>query len=207
MALWKEQPNVKKTDTVPPSLEDTSLKTEPLAVPSDHSSHIEPVRSPKRSEAAESVIGADLTIEGSIAGSGNVRLAGRFTGDVTVDGMVTIEAGAKLAGGVRATTVVIAGELEGNVVEAGRVDVLASGVLMGDLKAEMLTLAAGSRVRGHVECGWSDTPSRSRGGQSAMGPGIDSHASAGNVRSITPASPPTQTGNSAVAGAERATGA
>ena len=37
-----------------------------------------------RSTPSESVIGAELAIEGSITGSGSVRLAGRFTGDVTV---------------------------------------------------------------------------------------------------------------------------
>jgi cytoskeletal protein CcmA (bactofilin family) len=117
---------------------------------------------PSASEARESVIGADLAIEGTISGNGSVRLAGRFTGDVTVDGTVSIEPGAKLAGGVRATTVTIAGELEGNVLQATRVDVLPSGAITGDVKADTLTIAAGSRVRGHMECGWTDAPSKSR---------------------------------------------
>ena len=29
--------------------------------------------------------------------------------------------------------------------------------MIGDLKADTLTVAAGSRMRGHVECGWNAT--------------------------------------------------
>ena len=143
-----------------------------------HAAPVEPPRPTKRNEASESVIGADLTIEGSITGAGSVRLAGHFTGDVTVEGLVTIEAGAKLAGGVRASVVAIAGELEGNVVKATRVDVHASGVVIGDLKADVLTLAAGSRVRGHIECGWVDAPSlaSSRLGTPSSAPSLSAAA-------------------------------
>ncbi len=45
----------------------------------------------ERLEMKESVIASDLTIEGKIIGSGHVRLAGRFKGDVQVDGNLTIE--------------------------------------------------------------------------------------------------------------------
>lgn len=162
MALWKDQSTVKKDTPAPADAPAPRPAVE--AIVQDYApSAPEPFRSHTRADVTESVIGADLAIEGSISGNGNVRLAGRFTGDVTVDGTVTIEEGAKLSGGVRAVTVAIAGELEGNVVEAKRVDVHASGAVMGDLKADTLTLAAGSRVRGHVDCGWADAPARGRG--------------------------------------------
>jgi cytoskeletal protein CcmA (bactofilin family) len=162
MALWKEQSSARK-DSPEPAPVDVVPRPEVAAALNGYAPHSEPPRPMARSGTSESVIGADLAIEGSITGAGSVRLAGRFTGDVTVDGMVTIESGAKLAGGVRAASVTIAGELEGNVVKAARVDVLASGVLMGDLKADTLTLAAGARLRGHVECGWVEAPARSNG--------------------------------------------
>ena len=109
----------------------------------------------------ESVIASDLTIEGKIEGGGSVRIAGRFKGDVNVQGDLTIEAGAKLTGGVRADKVTIAGELEGNVEEATLVNLLQTGVVLGDLKAGSLTVAAGARVRGQAEFGWDDgKPSR-----------------------------------------------
>jgi cytoskeletal protein CcmA (bactofilin family) len=109
----------------------------------------------------ESVIGSGLTIEGRIEGSGHVRIAGRFNGDVHVQGDLTIESGAKVIGGVRAATVVIGGELEGNIEAATRVELLATGVLNGNLTAGSLTVAAGSKMRGQVEFGWEErTPKR-----------------------------------------------
>ena len=104
--------------------------------------------------ARESVIAADLAIEGKIEGAGHVRIAGKFKGDVKVQGNLTIEQGAKVAGGVAANKVTLAGELDGNIESAQQVELQQSGVINGDLKAGSLTVAAGSRIRGHVECGW-----------------------------------------------------
>jgi len=46
--------------------------------------------------------------------------------------------------------------LQGNIENAKRVDVLEGGVIVGDVKAGSITVAAGSRMRGHVEFGWDD---------------------------------------------------
>jgi cytoskeletal protein CcmA (bactofilin family) len=104
----------------------------------------------------ESLIAADITIEGKIEGGGSVRIAGKFKGDASVQGDLAIEVGALLAGAVRADKVTIAGELQGNVEEATHVDLLASGVLIGNLKARSVTVAAGARMRGQAEFGWED---------------------------------------------------
>jgi cytoskeletal protein CcmA (bactofilin family) len=118
----------------------------------------------------ESLIAADITIEGKIEGGGSVRIAGKFKGDVNVQGDLTIEAGAKLTGGVRADRVTIAGELEGNVEEASLVELQQSGVVMGDVKAGSLTVAAGARLRGQAEFGWDDGKG-GRGGKHGNGHG------------------------------------
>jgi cytoskeletal protein CcmA (bactofilin family) len=115
------------------------------------------------SPGKESLIAADLTIEGKIEGSGHVRIAGRFKGDVNVQGDLTIEHGAKLNGGVRANRVNVAGELEGNIEAATRVELVESGAINGDIKADTLTVAAGSRIRGRVECGaWGESKASSK---------------------------------------------
>ncbi len=112
---------------------------------------------PASARAGESVIAADLSIEGKIEGAGHVRIAGKFKGDVNVKGDLTIEQGAKLDGSVRAEKVVLSGELTGNIESAKRVDLLAGSAMSGDIKADDLTIASGARLRGHVECGnWSE---------------------------------------------------
>jgi cytoskeletal protein CcmA (bactofilin family) len=144
MAIWKETAPVKKEATpfVPDSAprKETDMRIDPAP-------NFDSPRRTSERDMKESLIAGGLTIEGKIEGSGHVRIAGRFQGDVSVQGNLTIEAGAKLTGGVRANTVVIGGELEGNIDAA-------TGVLNDNLKAGSLTVAAGSRMRGQVEFGW-----------------------------------------------------
>ena len=84
MAIWK--------DPTP------AVKPEPTRFdapsPVHDAAHASPVPTPIRavdSPARESVIAADLAIEGKIEGAGHVRIAGRFKGDVKVQGNLTIE--------------------------------------------------------------------------------------------------------------------
>lgn len=172
MALWNEKPSPapaprKEPMTPPPA---GSLAPAPAPMPASpperpvSSSDVALASAPRRAAPApvpreaggESVIAANLTIEGKIEGSGNVRMAGRFKGDVRIDGNFNIEPGAHLTGQVLAAVVVVGGELQGNIESAKRVDVLEGGVIVGDVKAGSITVAAGSRMRGHVEFGWED---------------------------------------------------
>jgi cytoskeletal protein CcmA (bactofilin family) len=153
MALWKEQ--------APPKKDATTMTPEPV-LKKEPETFADPMPTPSvprrtsMHDARESIIAADITIEGKIEGNGHVRLAGRFKGDVHIQGDLTIDAGAKLTGSVRANSVTIGGEVEGNIDSASRVELLATGVLNGDLKAGTLTVAAGSRMRGRSEFGWGD---------------------------------------------------
>ena len=153
MALWKEQ--------APPKKDATTMTPEPVLKkePEPFADPMPAPSVPRRTaihDTRESIIAADITIEGKIEGNGSVRLAGKFKGDVHIQGDLTIDAGAKLTGSVRANSVIIGGEVEGNIESASRVELLATGVLNGDLKAGTLTVAAGSRMRGRAEFGWGD---------------------------------------------------
>jgi cytoskeletal protein CcmA (bactofilin family) len=157
MALWNEKPapaNAGPLTSPPASLPDRTL---PERTMNDQAQAVSRRPIPKTSsEGGESVIAANITIEGKIEGSGNVRIAGRFKGDVRIDGNFNIDPGAHLTGQVLASIVVVGGELQGNIESAKRVDVLEGGVIVGDVKAGSITVAAGSRMRGHVEFGWED---------------------------------------------------
>ena len=151
MAIWKDPtPAPKAAEPVrfePPA--PTPMPAEPVV------SQTAPIRTADAA-ARESVIASDLIIEGKIEGSGHVRIAGKFKGDIKVQGNLSIDQGAKVSGGVSANKVTLAGELDGNIASAKQVELLSSGAINGDLKAGSLTVAAGSRIRGHVECGWGD---------------------------------------------------
>lgn len=177
MALWKDstakEPDVVGRDIPPPAREPapareafTRQQDKPDLTSSPDTARR--ARPEPREPTKESLIAAGLTIEGKIQGSGHVRIAGNFNGDVQVEGNLTVEAGARLTGQVRANTVVIGGELEGNIDAVSRVELLETGMLSGDVKAASLIVAAGSRMRGRVEFGWDgkagDKPVKSREG-------------------------------------------
>jgi cytoskeletal protein CcmA (bactofilin family) len=162
MALFsqprKDEPTAKpepRTETLPPVV---VPPTPPVRV-------AEPLRSVEekpmssmtpQGKLSESILAAGLTIEGKIEGNGNIRVAGRFKGNVNVKGELTIEPGAAIDGEVKADTVYVGGEVRGHIVSKSRVELKESGTLIGDLKAGSLTVAAGSKMRGKVEFGWKE---------------------------------------------------
>jgi len=159
MALWKD-PTVKdpaQGDAPSAAAETAARPTErpaPVGVPSaTPESARRPAPAGAAGAAKESLIAADVTIEGKIEGAGHVRIAGRFKGDVNVQGNVTIEQGAHVTGQVNAATVMVSGEVEGNISATARVELLETGVINGDVKAAVLTVAAGSRMRGNADFG------------------------------------------------------
>lgn len=165
MAIFN-QSNPTKKDAAPAAADTPSFAARDASAPPPANTDFAPATFPRTSAAPEpaaapaakeSLIAADLTIEGKIEGSGHVRIAGKFKGDVNVQGDLSLERGAKLNGGVRAKKVTVAGELEGNIESAARVELMDTAVVIGDMKAGSLIVTAGSKIRGHIDCGWEDT--------------------------------------------------
>src|SRR3981189_3144000 len=128
MALWKDTtPGTPGTPPPPPAKDAFARDAREPERPVTNVAPLNPEttkRNRERPEMKESVIASDLTIEGKIIGSGHVRIAGRFKGDVAVDGNVTLDTGAHLEGLVKASVVVVGGELLGNIENAKRVELL-----------------------------------------------------------------------------------
>lgn len=160
MSMWKDNTAPRPTPVPAPEPKEP-LRVEPAKQYTPVAAAAAPAARPDPNvPRKESLIAPDITIEGKIEGGGSVRIAGKFKGDVNVQGDLTIEAGAKLTGSVRADKVTIAGELEGNIEQSTRVELQQTGVVTGDLKAGSLTVAAGARMRGHADFGWEDSGTR-----------------------------------------------
>jgi cytoskeletal protein CcmA (bactofilin family) len=164
MALWKDSTTGSSPAPASPAPAPAPVAREP------ERTNVAPLSTeaarraaPPQREMKESHISQDLQIEGKIVGSGHVRIAGRFKGDVQVEGNVSLEPGARLEGHVKANVVSVGGELLGNIENAKRVELLESGVINGDVKAGSLTVAAGSRMRGQVEFGYEGETARKTG--------------------------------------------
>ncbi|MBS0383246.1 MAG: polymer-forming cytoskeletal protein [Proteobacteria bacterium] len=159
MALWKEPAKSPSSSLPnPPDLArfDAPGQAElPTPVAKTPAFSPEPIPTHAKS-GSESHIAPDLVIEGKIEGAGHVRIAGRFKGDISVHGDLTIEHGAKVNGSVRAERVTIAGDLTGNIENAQHVELLQTGALTGDVKSATFSVAKGSKMRGNAEFGWDD---------------------------------------------------
>ena len=157
MALWNQatpEASPEKPQPVPPV--PTPTPTATTAAPTPAPTPVVPT--PKESAPSgrrESIFGPGVNIEGKIEGDADIRIGGKFKGDIQIKGDLNLDKGAKVSAKVQAANVTIGGELEGNVIAGAQVKLLESGQLVGDLKAATLTVVAGSRMRGHVEFGWS----------------------------------------------------
>ena len=107
MALWKDS-NPAPAGGITPNVS-TPPPKDTFTAPADRT-NVAPLNpqpaARKAAEMKESVIASDLTIEGKIVGSGHVRIAGRFKGDVHVDGNLSIDTGANLDGQVKAHVII-----------------------------------------------------------------------------------------------------
>jgi cytoskeletal protein CcmA (bactofilin family) len=168
MALWKENTPGTPSASPAPGMTSSPPAREPERTNVAPLSPDVQRRAAPRQEMKESFLSADLTIEGKIVGSGHVRIAGRFKGDVQVDGNLSLDTGARLEGHVKASVVSVGGELIGNIENAKKVELLETGVINGDVKAGSLTVAAGSRMRGQVEFGY-DTEGRAKAESKSFG--------------------------------------
>jgi cytoskeletal protein CcmA (bactofilin family) len=157
MALWDKP----ETSAPPAAPAAGTPPPRPAAAPATTTTSppaVEPALALKeRTDMKESIIASGLSIEGKIIGNGHVRVAGKFKGDIQVEGNLHIDSGARVEGQVRASEVIVSGELLGNVESAKRVELQQGGMITGDVKAGSLTVAAGSRMRGAVDFGFDDS--------------------------------------------------
>jgi cytoskeletal protein CcmA (bactofilin family) len=95
-------------------------------------------------------VGEKLSIKGEITGEGDLELAGRFEGAVSVQGTVVIGDRAEIDGDVTASTIVVGGKVRGNLSAAGRVEILPQGMLTGNLRSGSFAVADGASVKGEI---------------------------------------------------------
>ncbi|HTR01240.1 MAG TPA: polymer-forming cytoskeletal protein [Candidatus Acidoferrum sp.] len=135
-------------------------KNEPPATPGNtpapqaSTPPVQPQPARTGSSKEESLITSGITIEGKIVGKGSVRVAGKFKGDIHVDGDLNIDAAASVEGQVNAGQIAINGTLQGNIQNAKHVELKQGSTVTGDIKAGSLSVTAGARMRGNVDFGF-----------------------------------------------------
>jgi cytoskeletal protein CcmA (bactofilin family) len=101
-------------------------------------------------EGIASSIGRDVAIEGTIKGSTNLEIWGRFEGDLEIEGLVWLRPGSRFSGGLVSTDLVVEGDLRGTVHATSKVDMRASCHVEADVTAARVAAAEGSHIEGRI---------------------------------------------------------
>jgi len=101
-------------------------------------------------ERITSVLGAGVIWQGSISGSGGVRIEGVFEGQIGLRGMLVVgETGRVTCENVQANTVIVAGAVKGNIT-AQKVEIRATGRVWGDVVTMAFVTEEGGFLRGQI---------------------------------------------------------
>jgi cytoskeletal protein CcmA (bactofilin family) len=97
----------------------------------------------------DSVVGAGVSLQGTLTGAGNMRIEGTFDGTINIQGALFVADGAKITAEIRAGAVSVGGSVKGNII-AGKVEILSTGRVWGDLITTAFSTEEGAFLRGQV---------------------------------------------------------
>jgi len=101
-------------------------------------------------ERITSVLGVGLIWQGSMTGSGGVRVEGTFEGEINLKGLLVIgETGKVTCENVRAANVIVAGAVKGNIT-AQKVEIRSTGRVWGDILTTAFATEEGAFLRGQI---------------------------------------------------------
>jgi cytoskeletal protein CcmA (bactofilin family) len=105
-------------------------------------------------------VAASTTIVGMITGKGAYVFCGTVEGDCDIEGPLTLAAGGRWKGTLKATDIVVAGVVEGDVIAAQRVEILGSARVTGSLSGNSIAVAEGAIIAGEIKVMSGATPTQ-----------------------------------------------
>jgi cytoskeletal protein CcmA (bactofilin family) len=115
-----------------------------------------------------SVVGRGARIDGTLTSAGSLRIHGHLTGEITVEGEVSVAEGSEVLANINARSISLAGKIKGNLTAPGSVvlpphskvegdvhaqSVTVHGAVDGDVVADQLVkLGREARVQGDLTC-------------------------------------------------------
>ena len=101
-------------------------------------------------ERITSVLGPGVIWQGTISGSGGVRIEGTFEGQIGLKGMLVVgESGRVSCENLRASTVIIAGAMRGNITTQ-KLEIRSTGRVWGDVVTTSFVTEDGAFLRGQI---------------------------------------------------------
>src|SRR5439155_2313747 len=82
----------------------------------------------EREERDVSVVGRGAHVEGSLVSTGSLWIAGRMTGEISVEGQVTVAPDSEVEADIKAGSINLAGRVNGNLTAPGSVELPAQSL-------------------------------------------------------------------------------
>jgi len=96
----------------------------------------------------DTLVGANTELNGDITSKGMIRIDGKVTGNVSIQGDILIGEDAYIKGDVNASNLHIAGSLEGNVFCSGLLKLLPTAKLIGNIQVKSFVCEEGGVFEG-----------------------------------------------------------
>ncbi|GAC1352070.1 MAG: hypothetical protein NVS3B20_07300 [Polyangiales bacterium] len=116
--------------------------------PSGHGSHGTHAQSIPGSAAR---VGRTTKVVGRITGAGDLLVAGRCEGEITLNGHLEVAPGGVVAAPIDVSALTVEGSVEGDVVAKGAVILKSAGSVRGAIRADTFALEEGARFSGRIE--------------------------------------------------------
>lgn len=96
-----------------------------------------------------SILSSGVKIEGKLYSEGNMRIDGLVSGDITVNGNLTLGDTSDVEGEVKAKNITLCGKVKGTVTVSEKLILESSSKLTGDLNAKVLVVEEGAKFDGN----------------------------------------------------------
>jgi cytoskeletal protein CcmA (bactofilin family) len=100
--------------------------------------------------SASTYVAHGSKFSGTLTGKGAFVFCGEFEGDCDIEGPVTLAAGGRWTGTLKATDIIVAGSVNGDVIATQRVEILGSARIAGSLSGHSIAVAEGAVIDGEL---------------------------------------------------------
>lgn len=102
-------------------------------------------------DGAATYIAPSTKITGKIIGKGTYVFCGELEGECDIDGPITLAAGSRWKGTLRAGDVIVAGRIDGDVIAKHRIEVSETAHIAGSLAGRSIAVAEGAVIEGDIK--------------------------------------------------------
>jgi len=86
------------------------------------------------SQSFDTLIGKSASFEGDLKTKGLLRIDGKYTGNIDVEGDIIIGSTGKIQGNMKANNIEVSGEIDGNVYCMNQLKISQTGKIYGDIE-------------------------------------------------------------------------